>query len=109
MEEKEPKLCDEKWREEFDKFVNTGNAKEEFLKHLDECSVCRAAENKEFIRQTAEFERFAEVLRQEIKRDWKEEKQKIEKEYKKERRILYLLLIGILVVSLGLALLVIFS
>jgi hypothetical protein len=53
---------DERWRSEFERFVETGEAGEEFLSYLDQHTGAQEAVQTAFERQAAKFEEFASEL-----------------------------------------------
>ena len=52
------------WREDFEKFIQTGEANEEFLNFLDQDPTCQAVVEKAFAAQATAFEKFAKYLSQ---------------------------------------------
>ncbi len=55
------KVRDE-WQESFVRFIETGEAKPEFLAFLDENADCRNAVEQAFAVQSKAFEEFARIL-----------------------------------------------
>jgi hypothetical protein len=105
--EKEFKLCDEKWREDFEKFLNTGGeASEEFLTHLDNCSVCQAAADRHLEKEVEEILFATEKLRQGI-REWERGTQKRNK--KLQKTMLYLVVGGLVAAGLTFGMFLIFA
>lgn len=93
MTEKELKLCDEKRREEFVKFISTGEASEEFLAHLNDCPVCQEAVETEVEAIAHDFEALGEYMR-----ELEEEMQRKQKLLKKQT--LYLITAILIVAGL---------
>lgn len=59
-----PNTACERWKAEFEKFIQTGEASDEFLAHLDNCEHCGKTVDDAFNRQAKTFEELAEILRQ---------------------------------------------
>lgn len=53
------------WREDFLKFIETGNASAEFLKHLDEDENCQVAVSQAFVRQAMSLQNLAATIKTE--------------------------------------------
>ncbi len=51
-----------RWREAFLRFIDTGEAEDEFLDYLDNDPVCQAAVEEAFTAQAAAFEQLAGIL-----------------------------------------------
>ena len=57
-------LVAQEWQESFLRFIETGEAKPEFLAFLDENEDCQKAVEQAFAMQSKEFEEFARLLSQ---------------------------------------------
>jgi len=58
-------LCDEVSRDLFEKFIETGEAPEDLLNHIDQCEKCGAEAERVFHKQARAFEGLAKALREE--------------------------------------------
>lgn len=62
-----PNTACERWKSELDKFIETGEASEEFLTHLDNCEYCQATVEIAFDRQAKAFERLGAYIRNNLR------------------------------------------
>lgn len=97
MNEKELKLCDEKWRGEFVKIILTGEASEEFLAHLKNCPVCQEVVETVLEKQSEATARDFEALEEDM-RGLREEMRRKQKLFKKQ--MLYLITAILIVAGL---------